>query len=105
LQDCLVRNKTEIWNFYFENQKHNQIAVYYIITNRLGNAGFIDADRVKDLAAKGMDIESHTVTHSTLTALSLKKLDSELTESKRSLEELTGHPVGKSDFTGPLPLE
>jgi peptidoglycan/xylan/chitin deacetylase (PgdA/CDA1 family) len=74
-------------------QKHNQIAVYYIITNRLGNAGFIDADRVKDLAAKGMDIESHTVTHSTLTALSLKKLDSELTESKRSLEELTGHPV------------
>ncbi len=74
-------------------QKHHQIAVFYLITNRLDNKSFIVREQVKQLMDAGMDIESHTVTHSTLTALTTMKLDSELTESKRVLEELTGKPI------------
>jgi peptidoglycan/xylan/chitin deacetylase (PgdA/CDA1 family) len=72
---------------------HHRTAVFYLITNRLDNKAFITRDKVKEMAADGMDIESHTVTHATLTALSAKKLDAELRESKRVLEELTGKPV------------
>ncbi len=72
---------------------HHQIAVFYIITNRLSNHSFIDADRVKDLAARGMDIESHTVSHASLSLLPIEKMDAELTQSKQTLEALTGKPV------------
>lgn len=74
-------------------QKHGFVAVFYIVSNRLKNTATIDAVRVKKLSEMGMDIESHTVTHSTLTALSLKRLGQELIDSKRVLEELTGKPV------------
>lgn len=74
-------------------QKHKQIAVFYLVTNRLDNKDFIIRKQVKEMAAAGMDIQSHTVTHATLTALAFAKLDRELTESKRILEELTGRPI------------
>lgn len=74
-------------------KKHGFAAVFYIITNRLKNHATIDEARVKELVTQGMDIESHTVSHSTLTALSVKKLDSELAESRKVLEALTGKPV------------
>ncbi len=71
----------------------NQTATYYIITNKLDTNTTIDRERVKDLVAKGMSIQSHTIAHPVLTAVSLKRLDAELVESKRVLEELTGKPV------------
>jgi peptidoglycan/xylan/chitin deacetylase (PgdA/CDA1 family) len=74
-------------------EKYHQIAVFYLVTNRLANAGVIDAERAKDLHRRGMDVESHSVTHSTLTALSLKRLDQELVESKKTLEALLGKTV------------
>lgn len=74
-------------------KKYGHTAAFYIVTNRLQNPTVIDAARVKDLVAQGMDIESHTISHSTLTRLTLKKLDHELKESRRILEELTGKPV------------
>ncbi len=73
--------------------KHHFVGVFYIITNRLDNHNFIDADKVKDLAAKGMDIESHTVSHASLSQLPLDKMDAELTQSKKALEDLLGKPV------------
>lgn len=74
-------------------EQHGQIAVFYLVTERLDNPNFITRDKAKDLAARGMDVESHTVTHATLTTLSAAKLDWELQESKRVLEELIGKPV------------
>jgi len=74
-------------------QKYGHIATYYLVTNKLKNPNFIDAERAKDLAAKGMDIQSHTVTHATLTALGQKKLDAELADSRVQLEALIGKPV------------
>lgn len=73
--------------------KNKQVAVFYQVSNRLQNPQTIDTTRTKDLASKGMDIQSHTVTHSTMTNLSLTKLDKELLDSKKTLEELSGKPV------------
>ncbi|MDB4978032.1 MAG: icaB [Candidatus Peribacteria bacterium] len=74
-------------------KKYGQVAVFYIITDRLKNHATIDEDRIKDLVAQGMDIESHTVTHRVLSALSTQQIDDELTQSKKTLEALTGKLV------------
>jgi len=82
----------------FENglpilKKYNQTAVFYIITNKLKNKDTINEERVKTLVAEGMSIESHTIAHPVLTLVDDARLEAELRESKRVLEELTGKPV------------
>ncbi len=74
-------------------QKHGFVAVFYVITNRLKNSATIDEPRVKKLSEMGMDVQSHSVTHSIMTNLSMKKLDQELSDSKKTLEAITGKPV------------
>jgi peptidoglycan/xylan/chitin deacetylase (PgdA/CDA1 family) len=49
-------------------------------------------DEVRDLARRGVEIGSHTVSHPRLTALTDAELDRELTESKRRIEEEVGRP-------------
>lgn len=68
-------------------------ATFYFVTNRLQNKSFILEDEVREMAQAGMSIQSHTITHATMTALSLKKLDAELLESRETLEAITGKPV------------
>lgn len=74
-------------------EKYNVKAVIYLVTNRLGNKSVIDAERAKDMAARGMDIQSHTVSHAGLSALSVAQMDHQLVDSRKALEELLGTPV------------
>ncbi len=53
----------------------------------------MDWPRVKDLAARGMEIGSHTCSHSNLTELPLDRARWELAESKRLLEAELAAPV------------
>lgn len=69
------------------------MAVFYLVTNRLNNTSFILESEVKQMSDWGMDIQSHTIDHATMTRLSLKRLDQELLESKATLEAITGKPV------------
>jgi peptidoglycan/xylan/chitin deacetylase (PgdA/CDA1 family) len=75
-------------------EKHRQIAVFYLVTStlKMKNA-VINADRALDLHRRGMDVQSHTVTHATLNAVSMKRLDSELIDSRKALEALLGKKV------------
>lgn len=86
-------NRSQYLIAYPTLQKYRQTGVFYFVTNRLGNHSFIVEAEVKTMSDAGMDIESHTVTHATLTALSLKNLDQELQDSKKTLEAVTGKPV------------
>lgn len=74
-------------------EQNGFIGTFYLVSNRLDKPTFMTRDQVRDLAQRGMDIQSHSVTHSTLSTLGLKALQRELTESKRVLEELTGLPI------------
>lgn len=74
-------------------EKYKLTGVFYLVTNRLKLKGVVDAERAKDMSARGMDIQSHTLDHATMTNLSLKRLDEELVQSKKALEDITGKPV------------
>ena len=52
--------------------------------------GFMDWDDVRRLHKLGFEIGSHTVSHPILTRVAAGRLDSELAESKRHIEEQTG---------------
>lgn len=81
-------------------EKHGQVAVFYLITKYLDSSNAINRDRVKDLVARGQDIQSHTMTHRVLTGLNDEELDWELQESKRILEEVTGRSVYHVAYPG-----
>ncbi len=81
-------------------KKHNQIAVFYLITKYLDSSAMINRDRAKELMELGHDVESHTITHRVLTGLNDEELAWELTESKRLLEEVIGQPVNHVAYPG-----
>lgn len=74
-------------------ERHHFVATFYIVLKWLDSGSHFSTQQVKDLAAKGMDIESHTMTHEWLTSLAPKDMDRELAESRKELEALTGKPV------------
>jgi len=53
----------------------------------------MNEERVMELDRAGFEIFSHTVTHGRLTELDDSGLSMELTESKRTLEEIIGHDI------------
>ena len=50
-------------------------------------------DELREMDAAGVEIESHTVTHPILPRIDSDRLVSELTESRRRLEEMLDHEV------------
>lgn len=63
---------------------------FFVITGRLGDDGYLTRQQVRDLAAAGHHVGSHTVTHANLRTLSSEKRLRELRESKSDLENLLG---------------
>ena len=57
------------------------------------NDGPLDWNGVREAAARGLDIGSHTVRHLRLTRLSADDLAAELVESRHRLEEELGSPI------------
>jgi peptidoglycan/xylan/chitin deacetylase (PgdA/CDA1 family) len=68
-------------------------ATFFIITSRIGERAFLDAKQIRRLSAAGMDIGSHTVDHLELPSLDPATRARQLTQSRKTLETLLGHPV------------
>lgn len=76
----------------------------FLVTGQLGgparwlgdgaeSAPLMDAATVRRLHAEGVDIGSHSVSHARLSALDDARLQAEVRDSKRALEDLLGAPV------------
>lgn len=74
---------------------------FFIVTGRIGTPGFIGADGVRELAARGHEIGSHSHTHpSYMGRLGGEELASEWTQSRELLAELLGSPPASAAAPG-----
>ncbi|MEA3200558.1 MAG: hypothetical protein QOE90_1986 [Thermoplasmata archaeon] len=78
-------------------ESHGYRGTFYIITDQLHvgpfYTAFLSREDVANLSAAGHDIESHTASHPDLTTVSASELQSELADSRFTLEQITGKPV------------
>jgi peptidoglycan/xylan/chitin deacetylase (PgdA/CDA1 family) len=74
-------------------QAHHMTAVFFIITDRFHEPGFLTANQVRRLDAAGMDIGAHTRHHVDLPGIGAAQLASEVAGSRDDLQRLLGHPV------------
>lgn len=74
-------------------EKYGFPATFYVISEKVGTAEYMNWDQVAGLDSKGMDVGSHTSTHADLTTLSGTELNHELKDSAAALEAHLGHPV------------
>ena len=78
---------------------HRFKGVGYIVTSFVGRDGYVTEDQLRQMDSNGIEIASHTVHHPNLARSSGGSVFRELTESKRWLESVVGHPV--LDFAYP----
>ncbi len=72
---------------------HHMTGVFFIITSRFHEPGFVTTAQVKQLEAAGMDIGAHTRDHVDLPGLSAAQLTNEIAGSRHDLERLLHHPI------------
>lgn len=65
-------------------------ATFFVITSIVGRPGYLTWEQLREMQSAGMSVESHTVNHRNLTAMSEEQLNAELLESKKVIEEQLG---------------
>jgi peptidoglycan/xylan/chitin deacetylase (PgdA/CDA1 family) len=65
----------------------------YIITGEIGSDPYVGEAEIQEYAQSGHEIASHTVCHPHLPQVSASQLDSELSQSKATLESILGGTV------------
>jgi len=68
-------------------------ATFFIATDLIGKPFYMAWEDIKEMAASGMSIQSHTVTHRPLAHMGGERVLFELSESKRVIEERLGQEV------------
>jgi peptidoglycan/xylan/chitin deacetylase (PgdA/CDA1 family) len=74
-------------------QKFGFTATFYIISGFVGHPGYMSWEQLGVLHDAGMEIGAHSVTHRNLTDLDMGMVASEVTQSKRDIEQALGITV------------
>ena len=84
--------------------KYGFKGVFYLVANYVDQPNYIAVAQIKEMAAAGWEIGSHSLNHLDLTTLDPERQRAEIVESKQLLESMLGVPVltfaypfGKSD--------
>jgi peptidoglycan/xylan/chitin deacetylase (PgdA/CDA1 family) len=76
---------------------------FFVTTDRIGTPGFLSADQIRELVARGHNIGSHSCTHPPLMAqCSDEQLLREWRDSAAALSEILGAPVLTASVPGGL---
>jgi len=94
-------------------QEYGLKATFFIATDLIGKPFYMTWENIKEIAASGMSIQSHTVTHRPLAHMRRERVLFELSESKRVIEERLGQEVrhlslphgSKNGMTWPIAKE
>jgi peptidoglycan/xylan/chitin deacetylase (PgdA/CDA1 family) len=76
-----------------ELDKYGFKGVFFIMTVVLGHPNYMTKDEVKDLAARGQDIECHTWDHHPTTKYQDKDWPVQIEKPRAELEQITGKPI------------
>ena len=85
-----------------ELKRHGFTATVFVIADRLGGTNewasgpsmpLLSASEVSEVSHAGMEIASHSMTHTRLAGLPASQLEAEVSESRARLGELVGAPV------------
>ncbi len=71
-------------------KKYGFTGTVFIITSLVGQQNYLTWDQIKEMKANGMDFQSHTVSHKSMTELTEQQLRDELVNSKKTLDEQLG---------------
>ena len=75
-------------------KKYGLKGTIFVITSLMGKPGYLTWGQAAEMEASGVvSIESHTVTHGSLTDLTDEKIHYELTEAKHDIEQRLGKEV------------
>jgi peptidoglycan/xylan/chitin deacetylase (PgdA/CDA1 family) len=80
-------------------QAHGFTAVAYIVSSFVNKWSYVTNEQVLEMDRAGIEIGSHTIDHPNLAGMSYGSVSYQVTQSKRWLEQLVGHPV--LDFAYP----
>jgi peptidoglycan/xylan/chitin deacetylase (PgdA/CDA1 family) len=59
-----------------------QLKATFVIVSRIGQSGYMTWEHLREMQAHGMEIQSHTLTHPHLEALSAEAMRTELRDSR-----------------------
>jgi peptidoglycan/xylan/chitin deacetylase (PgdA/CDA1 family) len=74
-------------------ERWHMVATFFVITGRMSEPGFLNADQIRELDRAGMDVGDHTAHHLDLPMLTASELQSETAGSRQALQAVLGHPV------------
>ncbi len=74
-------------------KKYNFHATFNILTGSIGKTEYMTEDQLKELVAAGNELGGHSISHPDLSKLEASELEKEVSESKKTLEQISGQPV------------
>lgn len=80
-------------------KKYGFTSTQFIITGDINTSGYLSTSQLKSLYSAGNEIASHTVTHNDMLTESSSQWITELSQSKKSLQQWTGASI--TDFAYP----
>lgn len=81
-------------------ERQKMMGTFFVVTGKLGQPGYMSWDQAREMAARGMELGSHTVHHYTLNEISLREMERELILSRLMLE--TNIPASAPIFANPF---
>lgn len=83
-------------------KKYELVATIFIISDMVGNEGYLNWDEIKELKNAGWEIGVHSATHPNLATLGTEDLKYQIIEAKKKIDENVGintnsfsYPAGK----------
>jgi peptidoglycan/xylan/chitin deacetylase (PgdA/CDA1 family) len=67
-------------------------ATFFVITKTVGAEGQMNWEQLREMAAAGMSIQSHSISHPDLTGVSDARLKTELVDSRSAISEAVDEP-------------
>ncbi len=79
-------------------KKNKQVGLFFVISGATKGVGYMTQKELLEMNKDGMEIGSHSKNHLNLTTLPSAELNTQLTDSKKDLELLTGKPINAFSY-------